>query len=60
MERKNKVTRDLSSSVMEKFNGYETIRQKIEHQEKADFALLNKVYEPIYDEHTPTISHINY
>lgn len=55
MERKNKVTRDLSSSVIEKFNGYETIRHKIEHQEKADFYPLNIVYEPIYDEHTPSL-----
>ena len=33
---KNKVTRNLSSSVLEKFNGYEMIRRKLERKEKVD------------------------
>ena len=53
VKRKNKVTRDLSSSVTEKFNGYEIIKHKMGHQEKVNFTPTNTVYEPIYDEHTP-------
>ena len=34
---KNKVTRDLSSSVIEKFNGYELIRPQLARQERRGF-----------------------
>ena len=30
IERKNKVTRDLSSSAIEKFNGYELIKHELD------------------------------
>ena len=42
---KNKVTRDLSSSVTEKFNGYEIRRNK----EKEDFCPIDTVYEPVFN-----------
>lgn len=51
--RKNEVTRNLSSSVLEKFNGYEIIKQKLAHKEKVDFTLLDIVYKPTYDENIP-------
>ena len=48
--RKNKMTRNLSSSVLEKFNGYEMIRQKLQRKEKIDLTPIDIVYEPSYDE----------
>lgn len=33
----NKITRDLSSSVIEKFNGYELIKRRLRNKEKEDF-----------------------
>ena len=50
---KNKVTRDLSSSVIERFNGYELMRSESAHQERIEFIPFNIVYEPIYDENIP-------
>ena len=35
---KNKVTRNLSSSVIEKFNGYEIIRGQLSCQEKIEIS----------------------
>ena len=49
------MTRDLSSSVIEKFKGYEIIKHKMRHQEKVNFTPTNIVFEPIYDEHTPVL-----
>ena len=37
---KNEVTRNLCSSVIEKFNGYEMIRQDLAHKEKSLIQLL--------------------
>ena len=47
---KNEVTRNLSSSVVEKFNRYEMIRQDLARKERADVAPVDIVYEPTYDE----------
>ena len=44
------MTRNLSSSVLEKFNGYEMIRQKLQRKEKIDLTPIDIVYEPSYDE----------
>lgn len=49
----NNVTRDLFSSVIEKFNGYEVIEKDLAHKEKEDFFPININYEPIYDENVP-------
>ena len=43
----NKITRDLSSSVTEKFNGYELIKRRLRNKEKEDFQPIHIVYEPI-------------
>ena len=47
------MTRNLSSSVLEKFNDYETIRHELACQEKRKFVPIDIVYEPIYDESVP-------
>lgn len=50
---KNEVTRNLLSSVIEKFNGYENIKQKLACKEKVDFPPLDTVYEPTFDKNVP-------
>ena len=47
------MTRNLSSSVIEKFNGYENIKQKLARKEKVDFIPLDIVYKPTFDGSTP-------
>ena len=47
------MTRSLSSSVIEKFNGYEFIKQKLTRKEKVDFTAIDIVYEPLYNENLP-------
>ena len=51
--RKNEMTRSLSSSAIEKFNGYEFIKQKLTRKEKVDFTAIDIVYEPPYNENLP-------
>ena len=51
--RKNGVTRNLSSSVVEKFNGYEYVKPKLARKEKIDFTAIDIVYEPVFDENVP-------
>ena len=53
VEGKHKVTRNLSSSVLEKFNGYETIKHVLARQEMKEFVPVDVVYKPIYDESVP-------
>ena len=53
VQRKNEVIRNLSSSVLEKFNGYEMIRNDLSYQEKAEVIPIDLVYEPIYNENVP-------
>ena len=50
---KNDVTRQLSTCVLKKFNGYEVIRYGLTRKEKVDFIPINVVYEPSYDESVP-------
>ena len=38
---KNKVTRNLSASVIEKINGYKMMRQQLSHKEKIDLITIN-------------------
>ena len=47
---KNEVTRNLSNSVLEKFNGYEMIRNNLSFNEKVKVIPIDIVYKPIYDE----------
>ena len=49
------MTRDLSSSIIEKFNRYEIIKHKIACKEKVELTPIKTVYEPIYDENVPVL-----
>ena len=55
---KNEVTGNLSSCVIEKLNGYETIRNEIERKEKLDFNPINIVYQPTFDEREPVVCNL--
>ena len=50
---KNKLAENLSSSAVEKFNGYEMIRRKLECKENIDLTPIDIAYEPSYDENIP-------
>ena len=50
---KNEVIRNLLSSVLEKFNGYEMIRNHLHSEEGAELIQINVVCKPIYDEAVP-------
>ena len=50
---KNEVTRNLSSPIVEIFNGYEMIGQDLARNERVDIDPTNIVYEPVFDEHIP-------
>ena len=52
---KNEVKRILSSSVLEKFKGYEIIRSGLSFNEKVEVILINIVYESIYDKTIPVL-----
>ena len=47
------MTRNLFSSVFEKFNGYEIIKQDLACKEKIELTPINIVYERSYDEKIP-------
>ena len=49
----NGQTSNLSSSVLEKFNGYEMIRNDLSYNEKAEVIPIDVVYEPICNETIP-------
>ena len=53
VEGKNQVTRNLSSCVLEKFNGYNIIKHQLARKEKKGFSAIEVVYESIYDEKIP-------
>ena len=55
VQRKNEVTRNLSACILEKFNGYETIRNNLSRKEKIDFRVIDIVYEPSFDKDIPVI-----
>ena len=41
---KNEIRRNLSTCVLERFNGYETIRNNLARKEKVDFRSIDIVY----------------
>ena len=53
VEGKNQVTRNLSSCVLEKFNGYNIIKHQLARKEKKGFSAIEVVYESIYDGKIP-------
>ena len=50
MKEKNKMKRELSSCVIQKFNGYELLRNNLNSSEKKDFIPIDIIYEPTLDE----------
>ena len=46
--RVNKVTHDLSSSVIEKFNGYEIIKRGLRNKEKEDFCPIDVLFVSLF------------
>ena len=52
---KNEVTRNLSDCIIEKFNGYEIIRNDLSRKEKLNFKPIDIVYEPSFDENSPVV-----
>ena len=52
-QHKNKVTRNLSSFAVEKFNGYKIKRRQLARQERIELTPINIVYERFYDKRIP-------
>ena len=44
------MKRELSSCVIQKFNGYELLRNNLNSSEKKDFIPIDIIYEPTLDE----------
>ena len=53
MKNLSKNLKSLLSSVLEKFNVYEMIRNDLSYQEKAEVISMEVVYEPIFDQTVP-------
>ena len=51
--RKNKVTRNLSSLIIKKLDGYEIIKHELGRKEKMEFTPINIIYKLIYDDNVP-------
>ena len=50
MKEKNKMKRDLSSCVIQNFNGYELLRNNLNSFEKKDSIPIDIISEPTLDE----------
>ena len=50
MKEKNKMKRKLSSCAIQKFNGYELLRNNLNSFEKKDSIPIDIIYEPTLDE----------
>ena len=55
LKTKNEMQRELSSCTIQKFNGYELIRNKLQHKEISHFTPIDIVYEPILDVGKPIL-----
>ena len=53
------MTRNISACVLEKFNGYETIRNNFSRKEKIEFQSIDLVYEPSFDKDTPLVCYFS-
>ena len=47
---KNETRKELSACVVQKFNGYELLRNHLHSREKIDFVPIDTVYEPTLDD----------
>ena len=55
LKTKNEMRRELSSCIIQKFNGYELMRNKLQHKEISDFTPIDIVYEPTLDVKKPVL-----
>ena len=55
VQRKNKVKRNLSAYVVQKCNGYETMRNELARIDKREFKAINIVYEPEFEKDKPLL-----
>ena len=55
VQRKSEVTRNLSACVVEKFNGYETIRNDLAKKDKREFKAIDTVYDPSCEKDNPVL-----
>ena len=53
VKKKGQITRNLSNSVLEKFNRYEVVRSSLSSKEREEFVPINVVHESINDETVP-------
>ena len=53
LKTKNEVRRELSSCAIQKFNGYELLRNHLQQRKAKDFKLIDIVYEPTLDVNKP-------
>ena len=53
------MTRNLSACVLEKFSGYEIIRNKLSREEKIDFIAIDIVYGPSFDKDKPVLCYFS-
>lgn len=52
-EGKNEPSRELSTRIMKKFNGYEIIKNSLEKNEQQHYEPIDIVYKPTFDPETP-------
>ena len=52
---KNEIIRNLSACVIEKCNGYETIRNDLARKDKREFKAIDIVYEPSFEKDKPVL-----
>ena len=50
LHNKNEMGHELLSCAIQKFNGYELLRNHLQNGERKDFVLIDVVYEPTLDE----------
>ena len=50
---KNEIHSEISSCALQKFNGYEFLREELKHYERKNLILLDMVYEPPRNTKTP-------
>lgn len=53
LKEKNEVRKELSACVIQKFNGYELLRNHLNSDEKQNYTLIDIVYEPTLGDEKP-------
>ena len=53
LKSKNEMKRELSACIIQKFNGYDLLRNHLQYSEKKDLIPIDIVYEPTLDTNKP-------